>query len=162
MRTIGATYQTIADSLGVAKSAAFGYVRKALKEIAKEENAAAEVLRALELRKLDVLSAASWKALHARKTDPSNPQGPKLIDDTKLDPQIAAVILRCIRERSRLLGLYQQGEVGEGHAGGIESLLIEIDKAIVIAPTQPPVDSGGDNGAGNGSEPLTIDVEPSP
>ena len=162
MRTIGAAYQTIADTLGVAKSTAHRYIRKALEEIAKEERIPAEILRALEFRKIDALMSSAWKALHPRVVNPKNPKGPKLIDDTKIDPHVAAIILRCIQVRSRLLGLYQQGEVGEGHAGGIEQLLMEIDKAIVIVPAAPSQIPAGGNGRGNGEEPRTIDVEPSP
>jgi len=61
MRLAGASYQQIADKLECTPSAAYKMVAKAMRDADNKTGEAAEMLRGLELARLDALMLAAWK-----------------------------------------------------------------------------------------------------
>lgn len=60
LRLAGATYQEIADSLGVTPPAVHKYMKKEMDQLRKETEQDAEHLRAMEISKLDAAQKAIW------------------------------------------------------------------------------------------------------
>lgn len=65
LRTRGLTFEAIGRQLGISTQAAHATVSRALARSLAEANAAADNLRALELRRLDAMLAALWPLVEA-------------------------------------------------------------------------------------------------
>jgi hypothetical protein len=61
-RRMGLSYAQIAHQIGISKSAAYKAVQKALTDVQSEIDAAALLLRAQEMDRLDAMQAAAWPA----------------------------------------------------------------------------------------------------
>lgn len=85
LRIAGATYEQIADGLGVSAPTAWGHVQAALAESRKTTAETADKVRAMELRRLDAIVVGLWP----RRTD----------------PRTADTILRAMDRRASLEGL---------------------------------------------------------
>lgn len=148
LRRAGASYRAIADALGCATATAHDDVRAALALLAAETRAEAEQLRALEVERLDAVMMGHWTAATARG-----------------DVDAARIVLRCIEQRSRLLGLAVQPDA-PALDGLMDVILRWSDGRTIIdvtppaahdhaaAPAQLPGDGGGApgtlQGAGSG------------
>lgn len=87
LRKAGATYQDISDRMGISVGAAHKAVMRVLHRLARDADEAGEVLRRLELDRLDALHLAVWQQAMRGK--------------------LGAVdrVLRIMERRARLLGL---------------------------------------------------------
>lgn len=100
LRLAGLPWDEIADQTGYATAgAACTAVTEALKKNQRELGAAAEELRDAEVARLDRLMAAHW---------------PKAL---KGDPRSSDIVLKCVAQRSKLLGVEAPAKVE--HSGGV-------------------------------------------
>lgn len=99
MALAGADWDTIADRLGYAsRGAAHTDVTRAMEKAAAEAIRDADVLRHIELARLDRIQVAYWvRALGGRDPDTGITRPP--------DPDAARVVQWCIDRRCKLLGL---------------------------------------------------------
>jgi len=117
LRIAGASFRAIAREMGISVSMAHGDVMDALAELAEQQQANAEQLRALELARLDDLALAAARILQASHPLVSGgkvlsgftPDG-KAIGLTDDGPKLAAIdrLLRISESRRKLLGLDMQ------------------------------------------------------
>lgn len=106
LRIAGATYEQIADGLGVSAPTAWGHVQAALAESRKTTAETADKVRAMELRRLDAIVVGLWP----RRTD----------------PRTADTILRAMDRRASLEGLDEAKRLELTGAGG-KSLVFKIE-----------------------------------
>lgn len=100
LRLAGMPWDEIADRVGYASAAsACNAVTEALKKNQRELGAAADELRETEVARLDRLMAAHW---------------PKAL---KGDPKSSDIVLKCIAQRAKLLGV--EAPARFEHSGGV-------------------------------------------
>ena len=87
LRVAGATFTQIGDQLGVSRQAAHQMVTKALDELAAQVSESADQLRAIELHRLDAMTAALWS-------------GAMSGDEQKIDR-----VIKLMNRRAAMLGL---------------------------------------------------------
>lgn len=92
LRRGGASLRDIAAALGCSHEQARRDVAAALAELAADTRAEAEQLRALEVARLDAVMLGHWSAA------------------TKGDADAARIVLRCVEQRVKLLGLAVQSD----------------------------------------------------
>jgi hypothetical protein len=153
LRASGKTYSQIADEIGTGKTAAYNHVQRGLGELAKESQEKAELLRALSLRQFDDVIAACYGDLHEVET--RTVEGQEVIVQTHIvKPRVAAVLLRAIMEKAKILDLYPKEDEGEDRRRvTIEMLLRQIDEGIPGG--EPPaiaVEVVADKGDRNGGQ----------
>ncbi len=87
LRLAGCTYQVIGDQVGISKQAAYGLVRRELVRLNRLTEADGNLLRELELVRLDAMTEVLWSKA--------------------IDGDLGAVdrLLRISERRSKLLGL---------------------------------------------------------
>lgn len=101
LRLAGMQWDDIAEQAGYASAgAACTAVTEALKKNQRELGAAAAELRETEVARLDRLMAAHW---------------PKAL---KGDPKSSEIVLKCIAQRSKLLGVEAPAKIE--HSGGVK------------------------------------------
>lgn len=135
MRLTGATYVQIGVALGVGKTRAHQYVKRALDDLAAELGEHSERYRAFEMRRLDSLISVGMQDLHERETkivtDEETGQKTEIITRSDVvKPRVMALILKCIELRIDLLGIRRGREAPEDGAprSSIEEALREIDE----------------------------------
>lgn len=141
LKQAGASYRQISEQLHVSLRTAHRYVMTELTELAKESQAMAMQVRAIEAQRLDRLHLALWKRA--------------------VDGDLGAVygILKVMERRAKLLGLDapQQVEVGgsmeivQVFAQAQASLAAKLANlpVIDITPQLAALSTGGDNGNGH-------------
>lgn len=85
LRGKGWTFDEIAEAVGVCKARAHGLVKEGMEELRQESLEQAASLRAIELRRLDMMSRGLWSKLD--------------------DPQAVNALRQISERRSKLLGL---------------------------------------------------------
>jgi hypothetical protein len=122
------TYQAIGDALGVTKQSAHEMVKRALTTTLKEP---AEMVRQLELDKLDAMEAAALAIMERQHWAHSNGRLVYMGDQPLEDdgPALAAVntLLRVQERRSKLLGLDSPTKLAVTGAMRYELVGIEMD-----------------------------------
>jgi DNA-binding CsgD family transcriptional regulator len=121
LRKGGASLRSIADALGVAVGTVHNDVNHELATLAAETRQEAEQLRALELARLDAVMLGHWQAA------------------TRGDVDAARIVLRCIEQRVKLLGL----AMGPEAAASITLTHIELrwsDGRTILDVTPPAGD----------------------
>lgn len=150
-RKAGASYRAIARELGVSEAQAHNDVQRSLADLAAQQQASAEELRALELARLDDLALAATRILQA-----SHPliSGGKVLSGFTTDgkaigltddgPRLQAIdrLLRISERRARLLGLDMQP--GALLPGDVTIMLRWNDGRNIIDVTPP---TAGDHAA---------------
>lgn len=87
MRIAGATFEQIAERLGITAQSAYGLVSRALEKTRAQTAESAETLRQMEIQRLDAMQAAIWS------------------DAMKGDEQKIDRLLKIQTRRAALLGL---------------------------------------------------------
>lgn len=116
LRQRGYTYDDISKALGIAKSIAHGYIKDAMRQLAEEQTAETEQLRALEVARLDEMSVQAYKVLFAKHFAINGGNvvyhnGAELPDDTQTLRAIDR-LLKISERRAKLLNLDLQKESG--------------------------------------------------
>jgi len=137
LRKAGASYRRIGDTLGVAMVTVRRDIAHELAQLAAETQRDAAELRGLELSRLDAVMLGSWTAA------------------TRGDADAARIVLRCIEQRVKLLGLALTADA----AGSINLTHIELrwphgGQQPVVIDGDPPTAAPG--AAGGGTEPGAL------
>ena len=98
LRTAHCSYDQIGKSMGISKTRAYELVMAGMADLDASVKEAAEVLRAIEVRRCDALAMKLW------------PQSG--------NPRVTDSILRVMERRARLLGLDAPQKVAETDAAG--------------------------------------------
>jgi hypothetical protein len=122
LRIAGADWDTIARTCAYAsRGAACTDVSRALEVATAEMTRDVDVLRHLELTRLDRMQAAFWPAM--------------LLGDEAA----ARVVMGCIDRRCKLLGLNAPAEVKVLTLGAIETEIARMEEEMIVAAAGEPV-----------------------
>jgi hypothetical protein len=133
LRVSGLTIPQVAAKMGVTVPCAYEHVQLALDDCAREIDENARRFRALELNRLDGVIAGHWDAATGLGSEPA-------------DVHAAAIVIKAVEARSKLLGLFIQLDPGDRSIAiaDIQALLLERQrqaleraKAAGIAITLP-------------------------
>jgi hypothetical protein len=124
MALAGADWETIAERLGYAsRGAAHTDVTRAMVRAAAEATRDADVLRQVELSRIDRLQLAYWiRALGGRVADGDEQLPP--------DPDAAKVVQWCIDRRCKLLGLDAPTRHEVVTIGAVEAAIARLEAEI--------------------------------
>lgn len=114
LRMTGMTYQEIGDALGITRQGAHAAVVRALEKLESDIGKKAELVRKLELQRLDRLQRASW------------------IEATRGNKDAIANILRIITMRLKLMGLEHPIQVSIENRMHLEIIEIIREGAITF------------------------------
>jgi DNA-binding CsgD family transcriptional regulator len=142
LRKGGASLRAIGDALGCSYETARGDIAAALADLAAETRAEAEQLRALEVERLNAVMLGHWRAA-----------------TTGGDPDAARIVLRCIEQRVKLLGLAVASDAPD--LGGLLDIVLRWSDGRIIdvppahdyaaGPASLPGPGGGEPGALQGA-----------
>ena len=102
LRRAGAQYDEIGKQLGISKVAAYMHVKKYLEDTAKTTGEDAEVVRAIELERLDRMLLGAWPKASNGDTDAIH------------------TVLRIMERRAKLQGLDAPSKIAPTSPDGIE------------------------------------------
>jgi DNA-binding CsgD family transcriptional regulator len=126
LRKGGASLRAIGDALGCSYETARGDIAAALADLAAETRAEAEQLRALEVERLNAVMLGHWRAA-----------------TTGGDADAARIVLRCIEQRVKLLGLAVQPDAPD--LGALLEFVLRWNDGRTIIDVAP---HGGGDAAG--------------
>ena len=132
MALAGADWDTIADRLGYAsRGAAHTDVTRAMEKAAAEATRDADMLRHVELARIDRIQVAYWpRALGGRQPDGGAIAPP--------DPDAAKVVQWCIDRRCKLLGLDAAIKHEVVTLGAIEAAIAKLEAQLPPADDHQP------------------------
>lgn len=121
LRRAGWSYRAIGEKLGISAAQAFRYVARGLDELATKASESAGELRKLELHRLDRLQSGLWSTAAGG------------------DPKSAAVVIKLMERRSKLLGLDARERVDLTTDGKPLSWVVSVsDGRVSCADEDPP------------------------
>lgn len=151
MRTGGASYQQIADSLGYANpSGAQKAVMAALEQTVAEP---ADEYRKIELIRLDAVQTALWNAAIRMRRVKRDDGKEEIGDPSKHQLEVIDRLMRVMARRAKLLGL----DAAEKHEHDVTSAGQPLAGVLPVLPsigrgTLAPANGNGSNGDGHGHD----------